>query len=183
MYYQYRSHGHMYPKNGSHRDISHTHNKSHAVDISYNQSIGHTAGISGNCNGGYFSETSLHPRIPPARPRDPVIHIKPQAPKARGYCCRYLIRIQVGNKEQSLSPEPRLNGECWDTVTLAQFGVKLERVNDMIMCFGVLHIYLLQSSILMHLLTTFDFRETDLEIDYVRRHIAWRLRFRFLSVY
>ena len=135
------------------------------------------------CNGGYFSETSLHPRIPPARPRDPVIHIKPQAPKARGYCCRCLIRIQVGNKEQSLSPEPRLNGECWDTVTLAQFGVKLERVNDMIMWFGVLHIYLLQSSILMHLLTTFDFRETDLEIDYVRRHIAWRLRFRFLSVY
>ena len=133
-----------------------------------------------DCNGGYFSETSLHPRIPPARPRDPVIHIKPQAPKARG-CC--LIRIQVRNKEQSLSPEPRLNGECWDTVTLAQFGVKLERVNDMIMCFGVLHIYLLQSSILMHLLTTFDFRETDLEIDYVRRHIAWRLRFRFLSVY
>ena len=52
------------------------------------------------CNGGYFSETSLHPRIPPARPRDPVIHIKPQAPKARG-CC--LIRIQVRNKEQSLS--------------------------------------------------------------------------------
>ena len=51
------------------------------------------------------------------------------------------------------------------------------------MCFGVLHIYLLQSSILMHLLTTFGFRETDLEIDYVRRHIAWRLRFRFLSVY
>ena len=37
------------------------------------------------------------------------------------------------------------------------------------MCFGVLHIYLLQSSNLMHLLTTFDFRETDLEIDYVRR--------------
>ena len=135
------------------------------------------------CNGGYFSETSLRPRIPPARPRDPVIHIKPQAPKARGYCCRCLIRIQVRNKEQSLSPEPRLNGECWDTVTLAQFGVKLERVNDMIMCFGELHIYLLQSSILMHLLTTFDFRETDLEIDYVRRHIAWRLRFRFLSVY
>ena len=32
----------------------------------------------------------------------------------------------------------------------------------------------------MHLLTTFDFRETDLEIDYVRRHIAWQLRFRFL---
>ena len=137
------------------------------------------------CNGGYFSETSLRSRIPPARPRDPVIHIKPQAPKARGYCycCRCLIRIQVRNKEQSLSPEPRLNGECWDTVTLAQFGIKLERVNDMIMCFGVLHIYLLQSSILMHLLTTFDFRETDLEIDYVRRHIAWRLRFRFLSVY
>ena len=71
------------------------------------------------CNGGYFSETSLRPRIPPARPRDPVIHIKPQAPKARGYCCRCLIRIQVRNKEQSLSPEPRLNGECWDTVTLA----------------------------------------------------------------
>ena len=74
------------------------------------------------CNGGYFSETSLRSRIPPARPRDPVIHIKPQAPKARGYCycpcC--LIRIQVRNKEQSLSPEPRLNGECWDTVTLAQ---------------------------------------------------------------
>ena len=66
------------------------------------------------CNGGYFSETSLRSRIPPARPRDPVIHIKPQAPKARGYCdcCRCLIRIQVGNKEQSLSPEPRLNGEC-----------------------------------------------------------------------
>ena len=62
------------------------------------------------CNGGYFSETSLHPRIPPARPRDPVIRIKPQAPKARGCCC--LIRIQVGNKERSLSPEPRLNGEC-----------------------------------------------------------------------
>ena len=73
-----------------------------------------------SCNGGYFSETSLRPRIPPARPRDPVIHIKPQAPKARGYCCRCLIRIQVRNKEQSLSPEPRLNGECWDTVTLAQ---------------------------------------------------------------
>ena len=72
------------------------------------------------CNGGYFSETSLRSRIPPARPRDPVIHIKPQAPKARGYCCRCLIRIQVRNKEQSLSPEPRLNGECWDTVTLAQ---------------------------------------------------------------
>ena len=35
------------------------------------------------------------------------------------YCCRCLIRIQVRNKEQSLSPEPRLNGECWDTVTLA----------------------------------------------------------------
>ena len=134
------------------------------------------------CNGGYFSETSLRSRIPPARPRDPVIHIKPQAPKALGYCCRCLIRIQVRNKEQSLSPEPRLNGECWDTVTLAQ-SAGLERVNDMIMCFGVLHIYLLQSSILMHLLTTFDFRETDLEIDYVRRHIAWRLRFRFLSVY
>ena len=136
------------------------------------------------CNGGYFSETSLRPRIPPARPRDPVIHIKPQAPKARGYCycCRCLIRIQVRNKEQSLSPEPRLNGECWETVTLAQ-STGLKRVNDMIMCFGVLHIYLLQSSNLMHLLTTFDFRETDLEIDYVRRHIAWRLRFRFLSVY
>ena len=134
------------------------------------------------CNGGYFSETSLRSRIPPARPRDPVIHIKPQAPKARGYCCCCLIRIQVRNKEQSLSPEPRLNGECWDTVTFAQ-SAGLERVNDMIMCFGVLHIYLLQSSILMHLLTTFDFRETDLEIDYVRRHIAWRLRFRFLSVY
>ena len=78
--------------------------------------------LSTHCNGGYFSETSLRPRIPPARPRDPVIHIKPQAPKARGYCdcCRCLIRIQVRNKEQSLSPEPRLNGECWDTVTLAQ---------------------------------------------------------------
>ena len=49
-----------------------------------------------------------------------MIHIKPQAPKARGYCCRCLIRIQVRNKEQSLSPEPRLNGECWDTVTLWQ---------------------------------------------------------------
>ena len=138
-------------------------------------------GFQAYCNGGYFRETSLCSRIPPARPRDPVIHIKPQAPKARGYCCR-LIRIQVRNKEQSLSPEPRLNGECWDTVTLA-LSTGLERVNDMIMCFGVLHIYLLQSSILMHLLTTFDFRETDLEIDYVRRHIAWRLRFRFLSVY
>ena len=46
-----------------------------------------------------------------------MIHIKPQAPKARGYCCCCLIRIQVGNKEQSLSPEPRLNGECWDSVT------------------------------------------------------------------
>ena len=44
------------------------------------------------------------------------------------------------------------------------------------MCFGVLYIYLMQYSNLMHLLTTFDFRETDLEIDYVRRHIAWRLR-------
>ena len=65
-----------------------------------------------HCNGGYFSETSLRPRIPPARPRDPVIHIKPQAPKARGYCRCCLIRIQVRNKEQSLSPEPRLNGEC-----------------------------------------------------------------------
>ena len=64
------------------------------------------------CNGGYFSETSLRSRIPPARPRDPVIHIKPQAPKARGYCGCCLIRIQVRNKEQSLSPEPRLNGEC-----------------------------------------------------------------------
>ena len=52
-------------------------------------------------------------------------------------------------------------------------GIQLERVNDIIMCFGVLHIYLLQSSILMHLLTTFGFRETDLEIDYVRHHIAW----------
>ena len=76
--------------------------------------------MSANCNGGYFSETSLRSRIPPARPRDPVIHIKPQAPKARGYCCRCLIRIQVRNKEQSLSPEPRLNGECWDTVTKPQ---------------------------------------------------------------
>ena len=37
------------------------------------------------------------------------------------------------------------------------------------MCFGVLHIYLLQYSNLMHLLTTFGFRETDLEIDCVRR--------------
>ena len=35
----------------------------------------------------------------------------------------------------------------------------------------------------MHLLTTFDFRETDLKIDYVRRHIAWRLRFRFFLVF
>ena len=43
------------------------------------------------------------------------------------------------------------------------------------MFFGVLHIYLLQYSSLMHLLTTFGFRETELEIDYVRRHIAWRL--------
>ena len=53
------------------------------------------------CNGGYFSETSLRSRIPPARPRDPVIHIKPQAPKARGYCCRCLkvrshcVRVRI----------------------------------------------------------------------------------------
>ena len=49
-----------------------------------------------------------------------MIHLKPQAPKARGYCGCCLIRIQVRNKEQSLSPEPRLNGECWDTVTPLQ---------------------------------------------------------------
>ena len=56
------------------------------------------------CNGGYFSETSLHPKIPPARPRDPVIQIKPQAPKARG-----LIRIQVfvSGQKQGTVPQPR----------------------------------------------------------------------------
>ena len=56
------------------------------------------------CNGGYFSETSLHPRIPPARLRDPVIQIKPQAPKARG-----LIRIQVlvSSQKQGTVPQPR----------------------------------------------------------------------------
>ena len=69
------------------------------------------------CSGGYFSETSLHPRIPPARPRDPVIPIKPQAPKARGLIRIQVLECPVRNKEQSRSPEPRLNGECWDTVT------------------------------------------------------------------
>ena len=72
-----------------------------------------------HCNGGYFSETSLRSRIPPARPRDPVIHIKPQAPKVVVVLFVFKSKCQVGNKEQSLSPEPRLNGECWDTVTLA----------------------------------------------------------------
>ena len=64
------------------------------------------------CKGGYFSETSLHPRILPARPRDPVIPIKPQAPKARGLIHFPVLECPVRNKEQSLSPEPRLNGEC-----------------------------------------------------------------------
>ena len=60
-----------------------------------------------NYNGDYFSETSLHPRIPPARPRDPVIQIKPQAPKARG-----LIRIQVlvSSQKQRNSPSAPSHG-------------------------------------------------------------------------
>ena len=60
-----------------------------------------------SCNGGYFSETSLRPKIRPARPRDPVIHIKPQAPKARG--CRCLIRIQVlvSSQKQGAVSQPR----------------------------------------------------------------------------
>ena len=38
----------------------------------------HSVTRSYRCNGGYFSETSLRPRIPPARPRDPVIHKNPK---------------------------------------------------------------------------------------------------------
>ena len=57
------------------------------------------------CNGGYFSETSLHPRIPPAKPRDPVIHIKPQAPKARG--CLIRIQVLVSSQKQGTVPQPR----------------------------------------------------------------------------
>ena len=85
------------------------------------------------CNGGYFSETSLHPRIPPARPRDPVIQIKPQAPMARG-----LIRIQVlvSSQKQGTVPQPRarLNGECWDTVTIGAVGRIWAGNNNVIMC-------------------------------------------------
>ena len=57
------------------------------------------------CNGGYFSETSLRPRIPPARPRDPVIHIKPQAPKARGRLIR--IQVLVSSQKQGTVPQHR----------------------------------------------------------------------------
>ena len=70
------------------------------------------------CSGGYFSETSLRSRIPPATPRDPVIPIKPQAPKARSLIRIPVLECPVKNKEQSLSPEPRVNGECWDTVSI-----------------------------------------------------------------
>ena len=68
--------------------------------------------------GGYFSETSWCSRIPPATPRYPVIPIKPQAPKARGLIRISVLDCPVRNNEQSLSPEPRLNGQCWDTVSL-----------------------------------------------------------------
>ena len=61
------------------------------------------ARIVSQCNGGYFSETSLRPRIPPARPRDPVIHIKPQAPKARG-CCLIRIQVLVSSQKQGAAP-------------------------------------------------------------------------------
>ena len=50
------------------------------------------------------NQSSLHPRIPPARPRDLVIQIKPQAPKVPG-----LIRIQVlvSSQKQGTIPQPR----------------------------------------------------------------------------
>ena len=48
---------------------------------------------------------------------------------------------------------------------------------------NVLHIYLLQPSGLTHRLTTVGFHETDLEIDYVQRHIVRRHLFGIFSVF
>ena len=71
-----------------------------------------------HCNGGYFSEISLGSRIPPARPRDPVITIK--TPSAQGPRSYWYSSITVSSQKQGSSPSALSHGSMESAEQLFQ---------------------------------------------------------------